>query len=158
LASVEGFLGQRLDEFLEAVAADTPAPGGGSVAAVVVAMAAGLTAMAARFSVGRWDDAQGVAARADGNALARAAEVPLTIAREASEVAALAALVASRGNPNLRGDAVAAALLAAAGGRSAANLVEINLAASAEDERRRRAREYVTSAEASVREALGAGP
>ncbi len=197
MASVEGFLGQPLGEFLDAIASDTPAPGGGSVAAVVVAMAAALVAMASRFSTSQWEDAPDAAARADdlrarvaplapadaaaygevltamrlpkdldpqvrnvaiGNALARAAEVPLEIAREASEVAALAQLVAERGNPNLRGDAVAGALLATAGARAAANLVEINLATTAEDGRRTRVREYVATAEAAAEAALAAGP
>jgi formiminotetrahydrofolate cyclodeaminase len=197
VASVEGFLGQRLGEFLDAIASETPAPGGGSVAAVVVAMAAGLIAMACRFSTSQWEDAPDVAARADDlrarvaplapadaaayeevltamrlpkdlepegrnvairNALARAAEVPLEIARDASEVAALAQLVAERGNPNLRGDAVAGALLATAGARAAANLVEINLATTAEDGRRTRVREYVATAEAAAEAALATGP
>lgn len=39
--------------FLDAVAADTPAPGGGSVAAVAGAMAAALTAMVAHLTLGR---------------------------------------------------------------------------------------------------------
>ena len=39
--------------FLEAVAADTPAPGGGSVAALAGALAAALTAMVARLTLGR---------------------------------------------------------------------------------------------------------
>jgi formiminotetrahydrofolate cyclodeaminase len=37
-------------ELLDAVAARTPAPGGGAVAALVTALAAGLTAMAGRFA------------------------------------------------------------------------------------------------------------
>jgi glutamate formiminotransferase/formiminotetrahydrofolate cyclodeaminase len=39
--------------FLDAVAADTPAPGGGSVAALAGALAAALTAMVARLTLGR---------------------------------------------------------------------------------------------------------
>ena len=39
-----------LEEYLEAVAARTPAPGGGASAAVACALAAALTAMAARFA------------------------------------------------------------------------------------------------------------
>lgn len=39
--------------YLDAVASEEPAPGGGAVAALVVAQAAGLAAMAARFSIGR---------------------------------------------------------------------------------------------------------
>jgi formiminotetrahydrofolate cyclodeaminase len=92
-----------------------------------------------------------------GNTLARAADVPLEIAREGSEVARLAARVAVHGNPNLRGDATAGAMLAAAGTRAAANLVEINLGALPTDARRAKARDYVATAEAAVGEALAAG-
>ena len=63
-----------------------------------------------------------------GRALADAAAVPLEIAAIAADVAVLAADVAEHGNPNLRGDAAAAAVLAEAGARVAANLVAINLA------------------------------
>ena len=45
------------------MASDNPAPGGGSVAAVAVALAAGLSGMAARLSAGQLAD--GLAARAD---------------------------------------------------------------------------------------------
>ncbi len=194
--TVESFLGQRLDELLESVAAETPAPGGGSIAALVAALAAALVAMAARFSRKHWADAAAVAERADairhrtaplapadaqayeevlvamrlpkdlepdvrnatiGGALARAADVPLEIAREASEVAALAALVAENGNPNLRGDAVAAAMFAAAATKAAARLVEVNLGTTAADGRRVKAREHAAGAEASVERALAAG-
>ncbi|MDQ3867200.1 MAG: cyclodeaminase/cyclohydrolase family protein, partial [Actinomycetota bacterium] len=166
MTTVQTFLEQRLDEYLEEVASEKPAPGGGSVAALVLAMAAGLVAMAARFSLDRWNKAEEVVERADalrhrvaplapadsqayeevltamrlpkhlepevrnaaiGHALARAAEIPLEIAKEAAEVATLGALVAERGNPNLRGDAAAAAVLAAGGARIAAHLVAINL-------------------------------
>ena len=197
MSTVEGFLAQRLDEFLEAVAAETPAPGGGAVAAVVAATAAGLVAMAGRFSLTRWDDAAAVVERADelrrrlaplapadaqafeevltamrlpkdlepevrnatiGHALARAAEIPLEIAKEASEVATLGALVAENGNENLRGDAVAAVLLAEAAARVAANLVEINLGTREDDERVARAREHVAAAAAAAQRASEAGP
>ncbi|MBA2388737.1 MAG: cyclodeaminase/cyclohydrolase family protein [Geodermatophilaceae bacterium] len=40
----------RVGELLDSVAARTPAPGGGAVAAVVTALAAGLIAMAGRFA------------------------------------------------------------------------------------------------------------
>jgi len=195
--TVEAFLEQRLDDYLEEIASDRPAPGGGSVAAVVVAMAAGLVAMAARFSLEHWDEAADVIERADalrrrvaplapadsqafeevltamrlpkdlepevrntaiGNALARAAEIPLVIAREASEVAALAALVAEHGNPNVRGDAVTGVLLADAGARAAANLVEVNLGTTEADGRIGRAREHVEAARAAVEHALALGP
>jgi formiminotetrahydrofolate cyclodeaminase len=42
-----------IDEFLTAVAADTPAPGGGSVAALAGALGAALAAMVAGLTVGR---------------------------------------------------------------------------------------------------------
>jgi len=66
---------------------------------------------------------QGIAAALHG-----AATVPLEIAEIAAEVAELAAVVAAGGNPNLRGDATAAAHLAEASARSAAALVYINVA------------------------------
>jgi methenyltetrahydrofolate cyclohydrolase len=57
---------KRIAAFLDEVAAQTSAPGGGAVAAVAVAMAAALAAMVARFSekqVG--EDAARLARRAD---------------------------------------------------------------------------------------------
>jgi methenyltetrahydrofolate cyclohydrolase len=69
-------------------------------------------------------------------ALAAAADVPMEITELAVPVAHAAARLAADGNPNLRGDAVTGALLAAAGARAAAVLVEINLADQAEDSRR----------------------
>ena len=42
-----------LSEFSDALAADTAAPGGGSTAAVVAALAASLAAMVARLTAGR---------------------------------------------------------------------------------------------------------
>lgn len=47
------YLDHRLGEFLDLVAKRRPAPGGGAVAAVTVSAAAGLVAMAARYSVDR---------------------------------------------------------------------------------------------------------
>ncbi|HEY2691098.1 MAG TPA: cyclodeaminase/cyclohydrolase family protein [Streptosporangiaceae bacterium] len=61
-------------------------------------------------------------------ALAAAADVPMEIVELAVPVARLAARLAADGNPNLRGDAIAGALLAEAGARAAAILVGINLA------------------------------
>ena len=59
------YLDLPLREFLDLVASDNPAPGGGSVAAVAVALAAGLSGMAARLSAGQLADADGLAERAD---------------------------------------------------------------------------------------------
>jgi methenyltetrahydrofolate cyclohydrolase len=66
-------------------------------------------------------------------ALARASEVPLEVAELGDSAAALAADVADRGNPAVRGDALAAAQLAAAAARTAAALVQINLAGMPDD-------------------------
>ena len=49
---------QSVRELLEAVGAQTPAPGGGSAAALAASMAAGLVQMAARFTRARDDYAQ----------------------------------------------------------------------------------------------------
>jgi formiminotetrahydrofolate cyclodeaminase len=66
-------------------------------------------------------------------ALSEASETPTAIARAAAEVAELAARVASQSKPALKGDAVAAVLLAEAVTRAAARLVEINLKGQPED-------------------------
>ena len=59
------FLDLRLRDLLDRVAAPEPAPGGGSVLAVTTAMAAGVLSMAARASLGEWNEAAGVAAQAE---------------------------------------------------------------------------------------------
>jgi methenyltetrahydrofolate cyclohydrolase len=59
------YLDLLLREFLDLVASGNPAPGGGSVAAVAVALAAGLSGMAARLSAGQLADADELADRAD---------------------------------------------------------------------------------------------
>ena len=182
------------EELLDTIAAETPAPGGGSVAAFVTEMAASLAAMAARFAHD-WDGAAGAVAQAEtlrhraaplagedavayenvltalrmpeelepevrdtliGETLSRAADVPLAIAECAASVAELAAEIAVRGNPNLRGDAAAAAILAASAARVAANLVEINLSTVEGDDRVERAREFVRSADKAAGHAAGA--
>jgi formiminotetrahydrofolate cyclodeaminase len=58
-----GFLGLTVSEWLEALAAADPVPGGGSAAAMTGATAAALVAMTARLSPD-WDEASGVAAQA----------------------------------------------------------------------------------------------
>jgi formiminotetrahydrofolate cyclodeaminase len=189
------YLEMPLGEFLDRLAADTPAPGGGSAAALTVTFAAGLVAMVARHSKGSWADAGGIAAQAhrlqvrcaplaqedasawvdaldalrgDGGAgrgngeierkLARAAEVPLWIAEAGADVATLAALAAERGDGTYRGDAAAAAVLAHAGCRAAANLVSINLGMHDEDARLARARHCEETAAAAATRSLEAGP
>ncbi len=151
MASSESFLDLGLKEFLDAVPARTPAPGGGAVAAIAVALAAGLTAMAARFAPDAWERRAEVVGRAeelrarveplaDADAEAygafmaertpesveRTIVIPDEIAGIAAEVAELAALVATEGNPNVSGDAAAGADLAAAAAAISARLVAIN--------------------------------
>lgn len=53
-----------LGELMERVAEPTPSPGGGSLAALTVGLAASLVAMVARSSRHSWPDAGGVAAQA----------------------------------------------------------------------------------------------
>ena len=52
------------EELLDMIAAETPAPGGGSTAAFVTEMAASLAAMAARFAH-HWEGAAGAVAQAE---------------------------------------------------------------------------------------------
>jgi formiminotetrahydrofolate cyclodeaminase len=191
--SANGYLDRTLAEFMDDVAAETPAPGGGSVAAVVTALAASLAAMVARLSRKHWEDAAGAVAQAEslrarvaplaeedavayetvllarrlpgdldpdvrdaalGDALSRAADVPLAIAEAATDVASLASELARLGNPNLHGDASAAAVLAEAAVRVSAKLVEINLATREGDERLLRAHALTEQARQLARLAL----
>jgi methenyltetrahydrofolate cyclohydrolase len=55
----------RLREFLEEVASERRTPGGGSVAALVTAAAAGLLAKVARASSDAWPEARGIVAQAE---------------------------------------------------------------------------------------------
>ena len=162
-----------LEAFLGRVAERTAAPGGGSVAATACALAAALVEMAARFSsdprsAADADEAAELRVRAleliDRDAAAftpvleatragedpeparaAAAQPPLEVAQLGARLAVLAAGQAANGNPNLRGDAITAALLAEAGVRAAAALVAINLSDPA-DVRRSQATEAVATA------------
>jgi formiminotetrahydrofolate cyclodeaminase len=155
-------------QLLGALAARTPAPGGGAAAGIALALAAALCAMAARYSEARFAFSSEIAETADrlqtralqlaeedslayagvlaarrlpagaspgereqavATAMARAVAVPLEVVEVGAEIARLATVVASEGNPNLRGDALSAVLLAEAAAAAAASLVEINLAA-----------------------------
>lgn len=181
------FLDQTLADFLDQAAARQPAPGGGSAAALTVALSAGLAAMAARFSAQQVGESEELAIQADHlrhraaaladedarayqavldtrrgcgagssatrEAVQHAAMVPLQICELAAQTATLAAWLATDGNPNLRGDAITAALLAEAAARSAASLVRINIAAGAPDAGlSTRAAHAASQARAAVRE------
>jgi formiminotetrahydrofolate cyclodeaminase len=184
-----------LGELLETLAGESPSPGGGSAAAIVVAMAAGLVAKVARASVGYWDEAGGVIGQAESfrarvaplaqadaeayeealsalrgreelaeryrdqqlrAALERAAEIPLRIAEAGCDLASLAALLVENGNPEVRADAAAAAILAESGARVAAQLVGTNLGANADDPRVRHVESLVESAADASERALAA--
>lgn len=188
------YAAQPLGRFLELIASRQPAPGGGAAAAIGVALAAGLAAMAARFSPEQLPEASHMAGQADGlrlqaaelaqadgaayqrvinvsrearadagrrdrvrTAFSEAADVPCQIARVGVTVAQLAALLAEHGNPNLRGDAITAALLAEAGVRAAAELVALNLSSAAiEDGRGQECSSLVCRASTAARRALSA--
>jgi methenyltetrahydrofolate cyclohydrolase len=182
----DSFLDQPVRDLLDQLAARTPTPGGGGAAAVTGAMAAGLVAMAARFSAKQLPEAGDLADQADRlrfmaaqladmdaqiyaavlatrgperkEALLAAAMVPLEIAAIGARVAALAVRVAEGGNPNLRGDAVTGALLAAASARSAACLVDINVRLGGLDPElsRRAARAVADAGDAAERATMSA--
>ncbi|MGI8521980.1 MAG: cyclodeaminase/cyclohydrolase family protein [Nocardioides sp.] len=156
------FTDQPLGEFLDSLAARSPAPGGGAAAAVTVAIAAGLVAMAAGYADRVPDDllerARGCQSRAAGlaeedaaaytevlaargsgdqarlgEAWRRASSVPMELAECGATVVADAVTVAERGRHALRGDAFTGALLANAGVQAAVALVGINAAEAAPD-------------------------
>jgi formiminotetrahydrofolate cyclodeaminase len=89
-----------------------------------------------------------------GQVLSRAAEIPLVIAEAGADVAFLAAEIADRGEPRIRGDAAAAAVLAESGSRAAATLVAVNLTVTPEDERVKRARVVAAAAAEHARSAV----
>jgi formiminotetrahydrofolate cyclodeaminase len=155
---VTSLLDLRVAALLDAVAAREPAPGGGAVAALAAALAAGLVSMANRFSgtgaerteelraaaavladadAAAYNDYLGAAraARVSGDqaaaraALAAATDVPLAVLAVAAEVAQLGAAVAADGNQRLRGDATAAVLMASGAAEIAAVLVRENVGA-----------------------------
>jgi methenyltetrahydrofolate cyclohydrolase len=91
--------------------------------------------------------------------LVAAADTLLTIAATGADCAGLAAEIACRCQPTLRVDAAGAAELAAAAARTAASLVDINLALLPGDARRQQANAIVAGAEtarARARQAVDA--
>jgi methenyltetrahydrofolate cyclohydrolase len=99
------------------------------------------------------------AGRSDGMAaaLSAAADVPMRIVELATSVAALAAVLARDGKPALRGDAIAAGLLARAAARAAAALVSINLADRPGDPRHSRADSLLAAIDEQLLPVSGAG-
>ncbi len=88
-------------------------------------------------------------------AVGRAADVPLAIARAATDAAVLGAHVAERGEQSRHGDSVAAVLLAEGAARAAANLVEINLTTVPEDPRLKEVSRLLDDAKAAGWRAVG---
>ena len=194
---MDPFADQSLSDLLDAVAAQQPAPGGGSSSAWSGAFGAALVEMAASFTLARPKyagvhhrmadvrrearglrrelldlgerDAEGgyepvIAAlrlpekhpqreRKLDEARSDASDVPLAVAEAAARVAELAAETARTGGVHLQGDSITGALIAEAAARSAAGLVEINLAGR-EDERLERAADASRRAAAAREEAL----
>ena len=66
-------------------------------------------------------------AEAVGSAHALTIDVPLRLTRAAAEVVGIAVQLADSGNPNLRADAVVAAILGAAAAEAAATLIRVNV-------------------------------
>lgn len=159
MGAVEGYGDRTLREFLEAMAARTPAPGAGAAAAVTVSVAAALVAMAAAYSpeapAGMAERARRLQTRALGladedaaaytavldarssgdeearrDAWQRALAVPLEIAECGAQIATDALWVTEHGRAALRGDAFTGAVLAEAAVRASARLVELNAAAA----------------------------
>jgi len=99
------------------------------------------------------------ARRSDGMAaaLSAAADVPMRIVELATSVAALAAVLARDGKPALRGDAIAAGLLARAAARAAAALVSINLADRPADPRHSRADSLLAAIDEQLLPVSGGG-
>jgi methenyltetrahydrofolate cyclohydrolase len=89
-------------------------------------------------------------------ALSEAADVPLSIAEVGAEVAGNAGRLVEEGNPNLRGDAVTATVLAGAGVRAAATLVEINVSAGGADDRLSRLDQLLAATAAAQEDIQGA--
>lgn len=187
-----GLFDRDLRLMLDEIAGPSPAPGAGAVSGVVIAMAAGLIASAARRSTD-WDEGKGVSAQAQalrsrverlakaneeaylqalgliegaaedgdrdaaiGKALDTAAELPLSIAECAHDVALLGAEAAQHAVRGGAEDSAAASILAEAAARSAAGLVAANLVSRPGDERVLQAQQLAEAATDAARRAVAA--
>jgi formiminotetrahydrofolate cyclodeaminase len=173
-------------ELAERISSEEAVPGSGWVAGVSAALAAALVAKTAARSEGWSDAEGARAQAIDlrdrllalaqqdalayeraltalerrdsglSRALARAAEVPLSIGEAATDAAMLAAEAAERADGAAKADAAAAACLAAGAAQAASRLVEINLATLPEDDRLARARLAAGAASDAAQRALAA--
>jgi len=165
---------QPLESFLAAVAEATPAPGGGSSAAVTAALAAALVEMAARIGSAppAADQASELRARAlrlaeeelssyapvleartpeeRELALEAASEPPAHVAETAAEIALLGVRVAESSSAAVRGDALTGVVLAEAAAAAAARLVEINVGSGPVFDRARHAELRAADARAAA--------
>jgi methenyltetrahydrofolate cyclohydrolase len=166
---------QSLEEFLDSVGEDTPAPGGGTSSAITTALAAALVEMAARIGEDSGDSADRAATlRADALRLAEeeltsyapvleaatpadrttaldgASEPPAQIAETAAGVAELGVKVAGSSSPAVRGDALTGVILAEAAAAAAARLVETNITSGPVFDRARAAAERAAAARQSA--------
>lgn len=109
--SDDRLLSLSVDGFLDAMASDDAAPGGGAAAAISVAMGAALAAMAARLSSRHLDEADAIAAQAEE---LRRTTAPLADDDAAVYGAVLAAFKLPRDDPDTRRQRIREALSQAA--------------------------------------------
>jgi formiminotetrahydrofolate cyclodeaminase len=165
---------QSLEEFLDSVGEDTPAPGGGTSAAITVALAAALVEMSGRLA-GDEEAAEAAGAmRAEAlrlaeqeltsyapvleaqtpadrmTALDAASEPPAQIAETAANVAELGVKVAGSSSPSVRGDALTGVILAEAAAAAAARLVETNITSGPAFDRAREAERRASKARSAA--------
>jgi methenyltetrahydrofolate cyclohydrolase len=170
---VKDLSNQSLEDFLDAVGEDTPAPGGGTSSGITTALAAALVEMAARLADNS-DSAERLSSlRADAlrlaeeelnsyapvleaqtpadrtTALDAASEPPAQIAEAAAEVAEMGVEVANASSPAVRGDALTGVILAEAAASAAARLVATNITSGPVFDRARAAAERASKARES---------
>lgn len=167
---MRGLEKQSLEDFLESVADATPAPGGGTSAAVTAALAAALVEMSAGLAsdAESVDQASGfraealrlaeeeltsyapvLEARTEADrvtALDAASEPPAQITELAADVAELGVEVARSASEAVRGDALTGVTLAEAAAAAAARLVTINVGSGPVFERARAAADRAAAA------------
>jgi formiminotetrahydrofolate cyclodeaminase len=142
-----------IEEFIEELAARKPTPGGGSVAALSGALAAGLVSMSAEFSGNKEFSEQArtlmntLAHLVDRDAeafasrdLRQATEVPLQTAKHSYAVLKLAATLLENCNPRVITDIGVAAKMAEAAVKGAMLNVEVNLASMGDEHYKREIR------------------
>ena len=115
-------------ELLEQVTSESPAPGGGSIAALVAALAAGLVETVARAS-GEWADARGLVAQA--KALRERVEPLAQLDAEAYEEALVALRLPETLDSEVRSDTIERSLSHAAAVPLAIALVAADIAEAA---------------------------